>query len=153
MQQTTLCYIENDRAQYLMLHRVKKKNDVNHDTWIGLGGKLEAGETPLACALREVQEESGLTLRNAAYRGVVTFLSDIYPDECMHLFTATQFSGALIACNEGNLEWVNKSQISHLPIWEGDKIFLQLLADDHPFFHLELVYQGDTLVSHRLQEG
>lgn len=144
---STLCYLENAQNQYLMLHRVKKKNDVNHDKWIGLGGKFEEGESPLDCALREVQEECGLTMQNAKFRGIVTFVSDQWPTEYMHLFTATAYTGTLsTTCNEGALAWVDKSAVGDLPIWQGDKIFLELLAQDAPFFSLKLVYQGETLV-------
>lgn len=152
MQQTTLCYIENDRAQYLMLHRVKKKNDVNHDKWIGLGGKFEDGESPHECALREVQEESGLVMVNPRFRGIVTFVSDQWETEYMHLFTATQTTGTMACtCDEGELAWVDQDKIATLPIWEGDKIFLRLLAEEAPFFSLKLVYEGETLVASTLE--
>ncbi len=142
--QTTLCYIEKDDA-YLMLHRVKKKNDVNHDKWIGVGGKFEPGEDALACVLRETREETGLTLLDPNYRGIVDFYCPPYPAERMHLFTATRYSGTEILCNEGVLEWVSKARIPELPIWEGDKLFFELLNRKAPFFHLELYYEGDKL--------
>ncbi len=142
--QTTLCYIEKDDS-WLMLHRVKKKNDVNHDKWIGVGGKLEPGEDALACVLRETREETGLELRDPAYRGIVDFYCPPYPAERMHLYTAKHFTGTLIACNEGVLEWVPKAKVPSLPIWEGDKLFFELLAKNEPFFHLELYYDGDHL--------
>ena len=142
---TTLCYIEQD-GKYLMLHRVKKKNDVNHDKWIGIGGKFEDGESPEDCLLREVREESGLTLTHWRYRGVVTFVSDQAETEYMHLFTAHGFEGQLKTCDEGNLEWIDKKKLLELPIWEGDKVFLRLLDEDAPFFSLKLVYEGDTLI-------
>lgn len=147
MKNTTLVYVERD-GQYLMLHRVKKKNDLNHDKWIGVGGKCEEGESPEECALRETREETGLTLEHPVYRGVVTFVSDQCEGEYMHLFTADRFSGTLRECNEGNLEWVPKSDVPSLPIWEGDKIFLELLGKPTPFFSLKLVYRGDLLVDH-----
>ena len=144
MLQTTLCYYERD-GKTLMLHRVKKKNDVNHDKWIGVGGKFEPGETALACALREVQEETGLTMQNPQYRGIVDFYCAPWPAERMHLYTCTEFTGTMTDCNEGTLEWVPKEAVQNLPIWPGDKLFFKLLAEDAPFFHLELTYDGDTL--------
>ena len=144
----TLCYIENDRGEYLMLHRVKKKNDVNQDKWIGVGGKFEGDESPDECLLREVREETGLTLTHFRFRGVVTFLTDGgWEGEHMYLFTAGGWTGSLCAdCAEGDLEWVPKDQVAQLPIWEGDKIFLRLLAQEAPAFLLTLEYRGDTLV-------
>ena len=142
---TTLCYIEKDGC-YLMLHRVKKKNDINHDKWIGIGGKFEDKESPEDCLLREVKEETGLTLTQWRYGGIVTFINDHYDTEFMHLFTADAFTGSLIECNEGDLEWVPIDKVLDLPIWEGDKIFLKLLQDRAPFFSLKVVYAGDTLV-------
>ncbi len=142
---TTLCYIEQNDC-YLMLHRVKKKNDMNHDKWIGIGGKFEAGESPEDCVLREAKEETGLTLHSPEYRGIVTFVSDEYGTEYMHLFWADKFSGEIKTCDEGNLEWLPKSDLLCLPLWEGDKIFLRLLEEKPPFFSLKLRYQGETLV-------
>ncbi len=145
MWNTTLCYIERE-GQYLMLHRVKKKNDINQDKWVGVGGKFEDKESPEECLLREVKEETGLTLTRYAYRGLVTFVSDQWDTEYMHLFTADGFEGEMIECNEGDLEWVDKSAVQDLPIWTGDKIFLDLLTRNVPFFSLKLSYEGDTLV-------
>lgn len=142
--QTTLCYLEQDGC-YLMLHRIKKKKDVNHDKWIGVGGKFEPGETALACALREVREETGLTMQNPQYRGIVDFYCAPWPAERMHLYTCTRFTGTMTDCNEGALEWVPKEEVQNLPIWPGDKLFFRLLAEEAPFFHLELTYDGDTL--------
>lgn len=142
--QTTLCYLEKDGA-YLMLHRIKKKNDVNHDKWVGVGGKFEPGEDALACALREVREETGLTMRTPQYRGIVDFYCAPWPAERMHLYTCTDFCGELTDCDEGCLEWVDKAAVQDLPIWQGDKIFFKLLAENAPFFHLELTYNGDAL--------
>ena len=148
---TTLCYIEKDE-KYLMLHRVKKKNDMNHDKWIGIGGKLEDGESPFDCARREVLEETGLRADALSYRGIVTFVSDEFGTEYMHLFHCNDFSGELPEeCDEGVPRWVEKSRIPELPIWEGDKIFLKLLDTEKRFFSLKLVYEGDTLVSHTLE--
>lgn len=146
MKNTTLCYLEKDGC-YLMLHRIKKVNDENHDKWIGVGGKFEDRESPEDCVIREVREETGLQLTDYRYRGIVTFVSDLYETEYMHLFTATGFTGTLSECDEGVLEWVPKARIPELPIWEGDKIFLDLLAKDAPFFSLKLVYQGERLAS------
>lgn len=145
MMNTTLCYIEQD-GKYLMLHRVKKENDLNHDKWIGVGGKFEADESPEECLLREVREETGLTLTDWRYRGLVTFVSDTWPTEYMHLFTADGFTGTMADCDEGTLEWVEKSAVPALPGWEGDKIFLRLLAEEAPFFSLKLCYEGDALI-------
>lgn len=145
MKNTSLCYIEKD-GRYLMLHRVKKALDENRDKWIGIGGKFEDGESPEDCMLREVREETGLNLSSWSFRGIVTFVSDEWGTEYMHLFTSDSFTGSLIDCDEGDLEWVEKSRISSLPIWEGDKIFLRLLDERADFFSLKLCYQGDKLV-------
>lgn len=142
---TTLCYIEQD-GKYLMLHRVKKEQDVNKDKWIGVGGHFEADESPEECLLREVYEETGLTLNEYRLRGVITFLTDCWPTEYMFLYTASSFSGELTDCEEGTLEWVDKTAVCDLPIWEGDKVFFELLNKDAPFFSLKLRYEGDTLV-------
>ena len=143
MLNTTLCYIEQD-GKYLMLHRVKKKNDITQDKWIGIGGKFEPLESPEDCLLREAREETGLTLTRWRYRGIVTFVADKDP-QFMHLYTADGFEGQIKTCDEGNLEWIDKHKLLELPIWEGDKIFLRLLEEDAPFFSLKLVYEGDTL--------
>jgi len=144
MNDTTLCYIERG-SQYLMLHRTKKKGDVNQDKWIGIGGHFEPGETPEQCLLREAWEETGFTLTEYRYRGVVYFRSDGYPAEDMHLFTATAWTGEAKVCDEGDLEWIEKSRLMELTMWEGDRIFLRLLDEDAPFFHLTLKYHGDRL--------
>jgi len=142
---TTLCHIECE-GKYLMLHRVKKTVDENKDKWIGIGGKFEEGESPEDCLLREVREETGLTLHSWKYRGIVTFVSDEWGTEYMHLFDSSDFSGKIKKCDEGELEWIDKQELLSLPIWEGDKIFLRLLDTDEPFFSLKLVYVGDRLV-------
>lgn len=145
MRATTLCYLEKD-GQYLMLHRVRKQNDPNHDKWIGVGGGIEENETPDECLLREVREETGLSLTRFQKRGVIDFISDQWEDEVMHLYTADRWTGEIIECNEGVLEWVDKDKITSLPLWEGDKVFLHLLTQDIPSFHLRLEYCGETLV-------
>ncbi len=144
MKQTTLCYIKREGC-YLMLHRVKKEQDENRDKWIGVGGKFETGESPEDCVCREVLEETGLTLTNYRYRGLVTFVSDIYSCEYMHLFTADGFTGTIKDCDEGVLEWLPKDRLLELPMWAGDRIFLELLDEDTPFFSLKLVYAGEEL--------
>lgn len=145
MKNTTLCYIEKDDC-YLLLHRVKKENDLNRDKWIGIGGKFEENESPEDCLLREVREETGLTLTDWRYCGIVTFLSDRWEGEYMHLFHSTDFTGDLRDCDEGTLEWVPKERFAELPQWEGDKIFLRLMEEGAPFFSLKLRYEGDRLV-------
>lgn len=144
MYNSTLCYLENDRGEYLMLHRVKKQVDINKGKWIGIGGKFEEGESPDECLRREVREETGLTLTEFQFRGVVTFLcNDSGSDQLMYLFTATGWTGELNPdCSEGDLAWVSKGKVLDLPIWEGDEIFLKLLAQDAPPFLLTLDYRG-----------
>ena len=143
---TTLCYIEKDDS-YLMLHRVKKEKDINKDKWIGVGGHFEAFESPEDCLLREVYEETGLTLTSWKMRGVVTFLPSDAPEEyvLMFLYTADGYTGSLAECDEGTLEWVEKSRVYGLPVWEGDKIFFRLLEEQAEFFSLKLRYEGDRL--------
>jgi 8-oxo-dGTP diphosphatase len=145
MRNTTLCYLERG-GKTLMLHRVKKELDENKDKWIGIGGKFEEGESPEDCLLREVREETGLTLTAWRYRGIVTFVSDEWGTEYMHLFTADAWEGRLRDdCDEGVLEWIEREKLTELPIWEGDRIFLRLLDQDAPFFSLKLRYEGDRL--------
>ncbi len=145
MKNTTLCYIQRG-GQYLMLHRVKKENDLNHDKWVGVGGKFEPDESPDDCLRREVLEETGLTLTRYRCRGVVTFLSDEWEGEYMYLYTADGFVGELADCDEGTLEWVDIDRVPELPLWAGDRIFFRLLRQDAPWFSLKLRYAGDTLV-------
>ncbi len=146
MRNTTLCHIEKDGC-YLFLHRVKKQNDPNRDKWIAIGGKIEEKESPEEANKREVFEETGLTLNSARYCGIVTFVSDLYETEYMHIFHSLDFSGTVCECDEGNLEWVDKTKIYDLPIWEGDKIFLRLIEEAGPFFSLKLEYEGDRLTN------
>lgn len=142
---TTLCYIEKEE-QYLMLHRISKKKDINKDKWIGVGGHFEKDESPEECLFREVQEETGLTLTSYRFRGIVTFISNQWQTEYMCLYTADGFEGELKECDEGVLEWVPKEDLEKLTLWEGDKIFLRLLSEEHPFFSLKLRYEGERLV-------
>ena len=135
-----------------MIHRVKKVEDINKDKWVGVGGKFEETETPFDCVRREIFEETGLVPGKLNYRGLVTFVSDEFGTEYMHLFHTDEFSGTMTRdCNEGNLEWVDKKKIFDLPLWEGDKIFLDLLDKNVPFFSLKLVYKGQELISHTLE--
>ena len=146
MTTTTLCYIENE-GKYLMLHRVKKKNDINEGKWIGVGGHVEYQESPEECLVREVKEETGLTLTSYRFRGVVTFISDTCEAELMCVFTAVGYTGELIECDEGELCWVDKTVVPELPTWEGDRVFLDmLLSGEERFFSLKLRYEGDKLV-------
>ena len=145
MKNTTLCYLEQEGC-LLMLHRIKKKNDINKDKWIGIGGKFEQDESPDECLLREAMEETGLKLTSWRCRGIVTFLNDCCEGEYMYLFTADGFEGELKECNEGDLQWVSREFLDELPKWEGDQIFLDLLWQNAPFFLLTLRYHGDELV-------
>lgn len=144
MKNTTLCYIEQN-GRYLMLHRVKKHQDPNAGKWIGVGGKFEENESPDECLVREVKEETGLTLTRWRCRGIVTFVSDEWPTEYMHLFTADGFEGQLADCDEGELAWVKKEDVPALRLWEGDRVFLELLTKEEPFFLLKLIYRGEAL--------
>ncbi len=151
MKNTTLCYIEKDGA-YLMIHRIKKKNDENKDKWIGIGGKFEAAESPFDCVRREILEETGVSALGLKYRGLITFVSNLYGTEYMHLFSASGYEGEInYDCCEGELLWVKKENIASLPIWEGDKIFLDLLDKESRFFSLKLIYEGDKLTKHVLE--
>lgn len=142
---TTLCHIEKD-GKYLMLHRIKKENDLNHDKWIGIGGKFEDKESPEECNKRETLEETGLVLNSARYCGIVTFVSDKWPTEYMHIFHSLDFTGEIKECDEGELCWVDKKDLYSLSLWQGDKIFLKLIEDNCPFFSLKLEYKGETLI-------
>lgn len=152
MKMTTLCYIEKE-GKYLMLHRVKKHHDINAGKWIGVGGHVENGETPEECLLREVKEETGLVLTAYRLRGLVTFLSDVCEPELMCVFTADAFDGVMIECDEGELAWVEKSDVLALPTWEGDRVFLErLLSGDERFFSIKLRYEGDKLVEKKITD-
>ena len=145
MKNTTLCYLERD-GKYLMLHRVKKENDENRDKWIGIGGKFEDRESPEDCLVREVREETGMELTEYRYCAIVTFVSDRWSTEYMHLFHATGFCGDIKDCDEGELAWIDKHELFRLQQWQGDKIFLRLMDENRPFFSLKLVYEGERLV-------
>ena len=145
MHNSTLCYILRG-DEVLMLHRVKKEQDINRDKWIGIGGKFEFEESPDECLLREAKEETGLTLTSWRCRGIVTFLNEGGEGDYMYLFTADGFQGEMTECDEGNLEWISREFLGTLPMWEGDKIFLDLLWQDAPFFLLTLRYRNDRLV-------
>ena len=149
---TTLCYIENEN-QYLMLHRIRKKNDVNHDKWIGVGGKFERGESPEECLLREVKEETGYTLTSWKYRGIITFVYGEDIVEYMSLYTADKYEGTQFDCDEGVLEWVDKDKISELNLWEGDRIFFRLLDERDDFFSLKLVYNTEDVLQQAVLDG
>lgn len=152
MSLSTLCYIEKD-GKYLMLHRTVKENDVNKDKWIGVGGHFEEGESPEECLLREVREETGYTLTSWRYRGIVTFVYGADVVEYMSLYTADGFVGEPVACDEGELEWVDKARIRELELWEGDLIFFRLLEKDHPFFSLKLVYDKNDVLHYVALDG
>ena len=145
MRLTTICYIEKDDS-YLMLHRTKKQNDQSHDKWLGVGGKFEKDESPDECMLREVKEETGLTLESFRLRGVMTFVSDVWETEYMFIYTADEFEGELAECSEGDLQWIKKTEVMNLKLWEGDKIFLKKLIDGDGFFTVKMEYEGEKLV-------
>ncbi len=146
---TVLCYLERGDS-YLMLHRTKKRNDINGGKWIGIGGHFEKNESPEDCLKREMFEETGLTPLEWRYRGIITFVNTSYECEYMHLFTCTGWQGNMHSCDEGELEWIKKIDLLALPLWQGDRIFLKLLDDNMPFFSLKLCYDGDKLVSYQL---
>lgn len=148
---STLCYIEKDN-QYLMLHRTKKKNDINKDKWIGIGGKFEENESPEECIIREVKEETGLHLKSYQLRCIVTYVSTNWETEYMYVFTSDDFEGNIIECNEGDLQWVNKDEVTKLNTWEGDKIFIEKMQKDKNFFTVKFEYDGDKLLGYALKE-
>lgn len=143
MRLTTLCYIENDNDEYLMLHRTKKENDQSHDKWLGVGGKFEADESPEECMLREAYEETGLRLSDYRLRGIVTFVSEVWETEYMYIFTAAFPGGRISECSEGELVWIKKSELMGLRLWEGDRIFLKHLIEHEDFFSLKFNYDKD----------
>lgn len=148
---STVCYIEKE-GKYLMLHRTKKKNDINEGKWLGIGGKFEDKESPEDCIIREVKEETGLVLNSVKLRGILTFINTICETEYIYVFTSNDFTGNLIECNEGELKWVEKEKVTSLNLWEGDKIFVEKIKEESPFFTIKYVYDGDTLLHYDLKE-
>ncbi len=148
---STLCYIEKD-GKYLMLHRTKKKNDINKDKWLGIGGKFEDGESPEECIIREVKEETGLTINKYKLRCAITYVSTNWETEYMYVFTSNDFTGELIECNEGDLQWIQKDKVVELNTWEGDKIFVEKIQKDNTFFTLKFNYDGEKLIKYDLKE-
>ena len=145
MELTTMCYLRCE-GRMLMLHRTKKKHDDNKGKWMGIGGHIEAGETPMDCILREAREEAGIRLLDARQRGIVHFRNDLCPDEDIFLFTASRYEGDIIVCNEGDLEWIPEDAVDALNMWPGDRVFLKLLRDGADGFELTLRYHGDKLI-------
>lgn len=148
---TTICYIEKD-GQYLMLHRTKKENDINKNKWIGIGGKFENNESPEECIVREVKEETGLLLKSFKLRGIITYAFTDIETEYMYIFTSNEFEGKLTDCDEGELKWINKSEIAKLNTWEGDKLFLERIKNKSNFFTMKMEYDGDKLLNYNLFE-
>ena len=148
---STVCYIER-KGKYLMLHRTKKQNDINKEKWLGIGGKFQDKESPEDCIIREVKEETGLTLNSVSLRGILTFINTICETEYIYVFTSNDFTGKLIECNEGELQWVYKDKVTSLNLWEGDKIFIEKIKEDTPFFTIKYLYDGDTLLNYDLKE-
>lgn len=148
---STVCYIEKE-GKYLMLHRTKKQNDINKEKWLGIGGKFEDKESPEDCIIREVKEETGLILNSVKLRGMLTFINTICETEYIYVFTSDDFTGNLIQCNEGDLQWVEKNKVTSLNLWEGDKIFIGKIKENSPFFTIKYEYDGDTLLHYDLKE-
>ena len=148
---STLCYIEKD-GQYLMLHRTKKKNDLNKDKWLGIGGKFEEGESPEECIVRETREETGLILKSYKLRCIVTYVSTNWETEYMYVFTSKDFEGEMIECNEGDLQWVDKDKVVDLNTWEGDKIFLEKIQNGDGFFTVKFEYDGEKLLRYDVKD-
>lgn len=148
---STLCYIEKD-GKYLMLHRTKKKNDINKDKWLGIGGKFEKNESPEECIIREVKEETGLILQSYKLRCIVTYVSTTWEEEYIYVFTSNDFTGELIECNEGDLQWIDKNKVTELNTWEGDKIFVEKIKNDNTFFTVKFEYDEEKLIKYSLKE-
>jgi 8-oxo-dGTP diphosphatase len=147
---STLCYLEKDN-QYLMLHRTKKENDINKDKWLGVGGKFEEGESPEECIQREVKEETGFTLKSQQLRGIVTYVSTTWETEYMYVFTSNDFTGELIECNEGDLQWIEKTKVNSLNTWEGDKYIVKEIQQGTKFFTIKFNYDGEKLINYRIE--
>lgn len=148
---STLCYIEKD-GKYLMLHRTKKKNDISKDKWLGIGGKFKEGESPEECIVRETKEETGLSLKSYKLRCIVTYVSTTWETEYMYVFTSNEFEGDVIECNEGDLQWIDKNEVTNLNTWEGDKIFIEKIQNDNNFFTVKFEYDEEKLVKYDLKE-
>lgn len=148
---STVCYIEKD-GKYLMLHRTKKKNDINKDKWLGIGGKFEKNESPEECIIREVKEETGLILQSYKLRCIVTYVSTTWEEEYIYVFTSNDFTGELIECNEGDLQWIDKNKVTELNTWEGDKIFVEKIKNDNTFFTVKFEYDVEKLIKYSLKE-
>lgn len=148
---STICYIEKE-GKYLMLHRTKKQQDMNKEKWLGVGGKFEEKESPEECMIREVKEETGLTIKEYKLRGILTFTSTSYETEYIYVFTSNNFEGTLIECEEGDLQWVEKEKIRDLNLWEGDLLFIEKIQKENPFFSMKLEYDGDKLLSYEVKE-
>lgn len=148
---STICYIEKE-GKYLMLHRTKKQQDINKEKWLGIGGKLEDKESPEECMIREVKEETGLTIKEYKLRGILTFTSTDYETEYIYVFTSNNFEGTLVECKEGDLQWIEKEKIRDLNLWEGDLLFIEKIKEDHPFFSIKFEYDGDKLVRYEVKE-
>ena len=141
---TVQIYLEKDN-KYLMLYRNKKKNDMNQGKWLGVGGHVEEGETPLEAVIRETKEETGLDLKSAEYRAIISFVNDDYV-EIIYQYTSSDFTGEVIDCDEGELKWIDKSEVLSLPMWEGDKYFLDPLIKNEPFFEITIKYKNNKLI-------
>lgn len=149
---STLCYIEKEN-QYLMLHRTKKKQDINKGKWLAVGGKMEKGESPEECVRREVKEETGLDLLSYQLRGILTYVSNQYEDEYIFVFSSNNFKGTEITCDEGDLKWIPKEKLISLPAWEGDKYIVEkILQKNATFFSMKFQYEGETLVDYEIDE-
>ncbi len=148
---STVCYIEKE-GKYLMLHRTKKQNDINKEKWLGIGGKFEDKESPEECVIREVKEETGLTLNSVNLRGMLTFINTICETEYIFVFTSNDFTGNITECNEGDLQWIDKEKVTSLNLWEGDKIFIEKIKEESPFFTIKYQYNGDTLLNYDIKE-
>ena len=148
MLETTLIYLKKNN-KFLMLHRTKEKNDINGGKWLGIGGKIEENESPDECIVREVKEETGLTLRAFTSRGFIMFYNTICDTEKIYLYTSDDFTGDIIDCDEGELKWIDIDKVLDLNLWEGDRIFLKELIDTENDIKIEFRYDGDKLLSYK----